>query len=86
MHGSIFGSAFGGMNQPSCQPLGNCEASLTCTLQEFFNGCKKTVSYERQIVGLDGRTTKVETCSKSVIVSPGMSEKTVMIMRGDGNQ
>lgn len=35
---------------------------------------------------MDGRTTKMETHTRSVIISPGMSESTVMVIRREGNE
>lgn len=47
VEGSYFGSAFGGMNEALPEPLEDVNVTLDCTLEEFFNGSKKTASYTR---------------------------------------
>ena len=54
--GSLFGSAFSGLNQPKLPPMPSIEVSVPTTLKEFYNGCIKTVNYERQTVSLDGKS------------------------------
>jgi len=54
--GSFFGSGFSGMNQPKLPPMPSIEVSVPTTLKEFYNGCLKTVSYERQTISLDGKS------------------------------
>jgi hypothetical protein len=61
LEGSVFGTAFGGLNEPPAVKLSDINLTLDVTLKEFYCGSKKTVSYERQVVGLDGRTVKNET-------------------------
>ena len=56
VEGSFFGTAFGGMNEPPAAPLDDVHITVECTLSEFYNGAKKEVPYQRQVVGLDGRT------------------------------
>lgn len=53
---SLFGSAFGGVNQPKLPSLPNIEVMVPTTLKEFYNGCVKTVNYAKQTVALDGKT------------------------------
>jgi len=60
LEGSLFGTAFGGMNEPAAPPLKDVTVTADVTLREFYCGSHKTVCYERQIVGLDGRTTRKE--------------------------
>ena len=45
--GSLFGSAFGGVNQPKLPPMPTIEVMVPTTLQEFYTGCMKTISYQR---------------------------------------
>lgn len=61
LDGSVFGTAFGALNEPPAQKLADIEVSLNVSLKEFYCGSRKVVCYERQVVGLDGRTCKQET-------------------------
>lgn len=45
LHGSLFGTAFGGANQPQPHRVGDIFVEVPCTLQEFYNGCVKVISY-----------------------------------------
>ena len=54
--GSLFGSAFAGHNQPKLPAMPTINITLKCTLKEFYQGCMKTVSYKKQVIGLDGKT------------------------------
>lgn len=84
--GSYFGSAFGGMNEAAPEPLEDIHVTLECTLEEFFNGSKKTATYERQVVGLDGRSVKQETANIDCFLRPGMNSGTSLFFPGKGNE
>ena len=58
IEGSYFGTAFGGLNEilPSAMP--DVHITLKCTLKDFYCGARKNVTYDRQVVGLDGRTVR----------------------------
>lgn len=43
VEGSLFGSAYGGMNQPKLPAMPSIEIIVPTTLKEFYNGCIKTV-------------------------------------------
>merc|ERR1719253_1787066 len=60
------------MKQPDAPAPSNIDVTVSATLDEFFNGSKKTVTYERQVLGLDGRTIKTEPASVEVFIRPGM--------------
>lgn len=45
VEGSLFGSAFGGVNEPRLPPMPTIEVVVPTTLKEFYNGCVKTISY-----------------------------------------
>jgi DnaJ-class molecular chaperone len=57
----VFGTAFGGLNEPKATKLSDVKVELSVTLKEFYSGSKKTVRYDRQVLGLDGRTVTTET-------------------------
>jgi len=86
VEGSFFGTAFGGMNEPPAPPMDDVHITVECSLQEFFNGARKNVSYSRQVVGLDGHTITNETAEVTVFVRPGMLESTELVLRRKGNQ
>ena len=58
LEGSVFGTAFGALNEPGAPKLKDIQVKLDVTLKEFYCGSKKEVSYERQTVGSDGRTVQ----------------------------
>ena len=62
--GSLFGSAFGGVHQPKLPPMPTIEVDVPTTLQEFYSGCIKTISFERQEVSLDGKSTSKKVVNK----------------------
>jgi hypothetical protein len=37
-------------------PMPTIEVQVPVTLKEFYNGCIKTVSYQKQTIALDGQT------------------------------
>jgi DnaJ-class molecular chaperone len=86
IEGSFFGTAFGGMKQPLPEKLEDIHVTVECTLQEYYSGSRKSVEYKRQVLGLDGHTTRQETASVEVFVQPGMEENRKMTIAGQGNQ
>ena len=64
--GSLFGSAFAGLNQPKLPPMPTIVVSLPTTLKQFYSGCLKTVSYNKQVIGLDGKTVNSTTANKQI--------------------
>ena len=85
IEGSYFGTAFRGMKEPGAERPDDIDITVSATLDEFFNGSKKKVSYMRQVVGLDGRTLKQEEAFVNVFVKPGMLESKTLKMRGLGH-
>ena len=43
----MFGTAFGGSNEPNPMPEGDIFVKIPCTLTEFYNGAFKTINYKR---------------------------------------
>ena len=86
LDGSVFGTAFGALNEPPAANLSDIHVSLEVTLKEFFCGSKKEVNYTRQVVGLDGRSCKQETASVELFIRPGMDEKQELVVKGKGNE
>lgn len=56
------------MKQPDAPAPGDIDVTVNATLDEFYNGSKKSVTYQRQVLGLDGRTIKTEDASVDVFV------------------
>ena len=86
IEGSYFGTAFRGMKQPDPPKPDDINVTVEATLDEFFNGSKKKVTYNRQVVGLDGRTIKTEPAFVNVFVKAGMPESQTLKLKGLGNQ
>ena len=51
----------------------------------MYNGAVKTIQYKRQILGLDGKTLKMEDQSKDVYVRPGYSSKNNLTYAKEGH-
>ena len=86
LEGSVFGTAFGALNEPSPRKLSNICIKLDVTLKEFYCGSRKDVTYNRQVVGYDGRTVKTESSSVEVFIRPGMLASQELLFKGKGNE
>ena len=60
--------------------------TVGCTLQDFYNGCVKTLQYFRQEVELDGQTHSMKSVTKQIIVKPGINEYNSLTFKGEGHQ
>jgi DnaJ-class molecular chaperone len=72
-HGSMFGHSFGNMKQLSPQTVQNKIVNIQCTLNELFNGCSKTVTYSREILNKDGKTTTAIQETRAIEIKPGFN-------------
>jgi DnaJ-class molecular chaperone len=88
LHGSMFGSAFGGGHAPGADAAKDVQVEVPCSLLEFYHGAVKLVVYKRQTLALDGHTVREEgeECVKTVIVKAGMGAGTKLKYKGEGNQ
>ena len=86
MQGSLFGTSFAALNHQKSEKLNDVQVKAKLTLKEFYCGTHKVVLYERQVVGLDGRTVKQETSTVEVVVKPGMLSTEKLYFPGLGNQ
>lgn len=57
-----------------------------CTLKELYIGCTKDITYERIIVGLDGKTTENKAESFVIEIKPGYSKDSLIQYPGRGNE
>lgn len=86
IEGSYFGTAYRGLNQPKPQPAKDISVTVDVSLEEMYNGARKQVSYEKQVLGLDGRTIKKQQACVTIMVKPGMEASNKMTLNGEGNQ
>ena len=56
------------------------------TLREFYCGSIKQVRYQRQVVGLDGRTVRQESACVDAVIKPGTHEAVTLTFKNEGNQ
>jgi hypothetical protein len=61
------------------------EVTVPTTLQEFYNGCVKTVSFEKQIVSLDGKSISKIQATKEIEIKPGMDVQNSYSFVGEGH-
>ena len=86
IEGSYFGTAYRGLAQPLPEPAEDINVVVDVTLEELYNGSRKTVSYKKQVLGLDGRTLKTQQAEVIIYVKPGMSCSKKMTLPREGNQ
>lgn len=57
-----------------------------CTLEEFFSGSQKELTFRRNLVMKDGKTKYYDNkANKLIHVKPGMKEGTVYRFKGEGD-
>ena len=59
--------------------------NCVCTLNEFFYGSTKTLTYSKVTTLGDGKTEETVQVEKEIEVKPGMKEGTVLRFAGEGN-
>lgn len=79
---SIFSTLYPEANIDALKDL---VVKIDCTLLEQFNGCKKKISYQKQVLNKDGKTTNTITESKEIEIKPGMSENNKLVFNGLGH-
>jgi DnaJ-class molecular chaperone len=47
LEGSLFGTAFGGLNQPKPEKMDDIHVKVELTIKEIYCGVRKEVTYER---------------------------------------
>ncbi len=47
LEGSLFGTAFGGLNEPKPEKMDDIHVKVELTIQEIYCGVRKEVTYER---------------------------------------
>ena len=86
MEGSLYGSAFGGSGQKPPRAPEDLTVSCECTFEELYMGCLKKLSYERLVLGLDGRSTKNVPETIEIEIKPGQSPENMIKLVGKGNE
>lgn len=84
--GSAFSSAYGGQSVKEVLPLNDITFDLECTLEELYNGCIKKVTYTKNALNRDQRTTSVKTAEIDVEVFKGYDKSTIIPFLGMGNE
>ena len=74
----------GGSRQPRQSPP--MEATLNCSLEELYNGCKKRMKITRQVLNPDGRTTRPEEKILEIDVRKGWKKGTKIRYEREGDQ
>jgi DnaJ family protein B protein 13 len=59
---------------------------VSCTLNEVFYGCYKTVEYQREVLLEDGTNLMKEKVTREIQIKPGMGCHTIIRYSGEGNQ
>lgn len=85
IEGSLFGTAMRGMNQPSKPRPQNLEITVPCTLIELYNGCIKTIEYDRQVLNDDNSTLKTIKVFKTLQIRQGMESGQKIIFEYEGH-
>jgi len=85
-YGSMFAASVGGLEQKAESAPADIVMTLCCTLEEFYNGSLKQISFERNVMKDNARTTQKEKVNQSVEVKPGFSDGTELTFKGEGHQ
>lgn len=64
----------------------NLEVKVECTLEEFYHGCQKNISFEKLTVMEDGIRQKMVVVQKDIHVKPGMFSGQRVTYPGEGHQ
>lgn len=56
-----------------------------CTLTELFNGCTKTVTYDKRVLTKDGKNAEFVKETRTIVIAPGESPKSPLVFPGQGN-
>ena len=83
---SMFSDGLHGQNQDRSAAPNDVIVTVECTLEEFYCGSVKEISYTINKVQHDSRQTKPVHVKKFVQVEPGFSASTVLTFKGEGNQ
>ena len=69
------------------KPLTESDLIVSCdvTLEEFFNGCKKEVVFERMALKGDMQSEYFEVCTRIIEILPGMSSKSEIVFKNEGH-
>lgn len=59
---------------------------VECVLSEIFNGCKKSLTYTKQVLNPDGQSVKEVKETKILEIEPGRSKNNPIVFKGQGNQ
>lgn len=86
LRGSLMGDAFKGQNQRQAAAPQNVEVQLECTLEEFYCGSMKRITFDFDQVQHDSKSVARKTVTKTVQVDAGFSCETVLTFKGEGNQ
>lgn len=84
--GSIFGTAFGGLNQIPEKENDDIFVDLECTLEELYNGAFKEIKYNKRTLDYSGRTTEIKEKTLSIEVLKGYGNGTVIKFELQGNE
>ena len=62
------------------------DINLECTLEELYNGCVKTVKYNKRAISYDLRTTEDKEVFVDVEIFKGYDKNTIIPFKGMGNE
>ncbi|KAM3145139.1 hypothetical protein pb186bvf_002814 [Paramecium bursaria] len=85
-HGTLFSHAFGAQNFSGISKPKDLEVKVDCTLNEIYNGCIKKVTYGRQVLNKDGRTTRQLIETKEIKIDRGIEQGQKIVFQELGNE
>jgi DnaJ homolog subfamily B member 13 len=65
--------------------VGNLVVPVHCTLTELFNGCTKSLTYDKKVLTKDGKNAEFIKETRTLLISPGDSPKAPIVFPGQGN-
>jgi len=82
----MLGSAFGGSNAKPPSAPDDLTIICECTLEELYMGSMKKLNYERNVLGLDGKTPKKQAQNIEVEIKPGQPTDSYIRFPGKGHE
>lgn len=82
---SMFGSGFGGLNQPKSNEKKDLDVEFELSLEDIYTGGMKTLVYKRRVLNQDCRTTELREKSIEIDIPRGVPDGIKLRYKGYGH-
>lgn len=84
--GSMLNSGFGGLNYSNNEPPADVIIVVDLSLDEVYNGCFKSIDYEKSVFESSNRVISLKRFIKSTYINKGIKTGDLIIFKGEGNE